>query len=119
MNIEKIYKEFVFWLKGIIEDDPIPYEIKSLVFFINKNYEIGFSGSEEENIKFIDLYFYFPLESEYFFSKNCYFFIYSKENKDESSQNLLYKLLKKLSKDVYFKKFNLFFGKLFSRAKKI
>lgn len=118
-NLKKVYLEFIFWLRGIIEDDPIPYEIKSLVFFINKNYEIGFSGAEEENIKTIYLNFYFPLEAEYFFSVELYDHIFSNKNKKETSLNILESLLKKLKNDNYFKKFNLYFGLLNKSAKKI
>lgn len=119
MNIDNLYNEFKFWFLGIIEDDPIPFEIKSLVFFINKNYEIGFSGSEKSQIDFIDYYFYFPLESEYFFSIELYKYIYSLKDKEKASEFLLKKLLSKLNKDDYFKNFQYFYGKLFSKAKKV
>lgn len=109
--MEQIYNEFIFWLYGLIEDDPIPYEIKSLVFFVNKNNEIGFSGAEEKEINKIDYYFYFPLESQFFYCPK----IYKKKNVLE----ILKKMLEKLKLDSYFCKFNLYYGNLFSFAKKI
>jgi len=119
MNFEKIYSEFIFWLKGLIEDDPIPFEIKSLVFFVNKNYEIGFSGSEEENIKVVEYYFYFPLEAEYFYCKDLYKYIYSKKDREKTSLEILKKLLCRLKNDINFRKFNYFYGRLYDVAEKL
>ena len=119
MDFDKIYSEFICWINGILEDDPIPYEITSLVFFINKNFEIGFSGSESENINKVDYGFYFPLESEYFFSIDLYSYISLMKDKEKQSIELLKKILLKLKNDNYFKKFNFFYGFLFDKAKKI
>ena len=94
-------------------------KLKVWFFFVNKNYEIGFSGTEEENIEKVDYYFYFPLEAEYFFSSKLYKYIFSKKNKEEESLNVLKKLLKKLKTDNYFKNFNYFYGILFNKAKKL
>ena len=114
---KEIYNEFIFWLYGIIEDDPIPVEIKSLVFYLNNNCELGFSGSEEENIKKVDLYFYYPLEAEFFYSNS--FNILLKTKAEEDKFNFVKLLLKKLKTDKYFKQFNIFLGKLFFIAEKI
>jgi len=119
MEFDKIYNDFILWLTGLIEDDPIPYEINSLVFFIDKNFEIGFSGSEEKQINLIDYYFYFPLDSEYFFSFDLYQYIYSQQNKEKTGLKVLKKLLSKLKTDNYFKNFQYFYGKLFNEAKKL
>lgn len=119
MEFDKIYNDFIFWLRGLIEDDPIPYEINSLVFFIDKNFEIGFSGSEENNINLIDYYFYFPLEAEYFFSTELYSYIFSNNDRETQSLTLLKKLLSKLKTDNYFKNFNYYYGRLFKSAKKL
>ncbi|MBE5746410.1 MAG: hypothetical protein E7359_03900 [Clostridiales bacterium] len=119
MNLDLFYSYFIAYLTGLIEDDPIPYEIKSLVFFINSNNEIGFSGSEEEDIKIIDLYFYFPLEAEYFDFKPLYnYFSNNKLNKIQVVM-VLKSLLIKLKKEKIFQKFNIYFGLLFDKAKKI
>lgn len=110
---KKFYSEFLSWLCGLVEDDPIPYEIKSLVFFVNSHAEIGFSGFEENKINVIDFGFYFPLEAEFFFCPKLF-----SSSKNEVLQ-VLKSLLEKLSTDSYFGKFNLFYGFLFERAKKI
>ena len=119
MDFEKVYNEFIFWLNGLIEDDPIPFEIKSLVFFVNKNYEIGFSGSEEEYVKIVDFYFYFPLEGEYFYCKDLYEYIYSKKDRKKTSLWVLKNLLNRLKYDNYFKKFKYFYGWLYDITKKL
>ncbi len=113
---EKFYKDFVCWLNGLIEDDPIPYEISSLVFFVNNHAEIGMSGTETKQVKNIDYNFYFPLEAQYFY---CIEFYNQKNFNIDKSLKFLEESLNKLKKDKYFGKFNLFFGKLFCKAKKI
>lgn len=118
MDTDKLYKDFLFWINGLIEDDPIPYEIKNLVFFVNKNYEIGFSGSENK-IKKIDFYFYFPLEAEYFFNIELYSYIFSKEDKEKTALEILKNLLIKLKNEEKFKNYNFYYGLLFNRAKKL
>lgn len=119
MEFDKIYKDFIFWLKGLIEDDPIPYEINSLVFFVDKNFEIGFSGSEEMQVQYVDYYFYFPFEAEYFFSFDLYQYIFSQKDKETTSLKILNQLLLKLKYDNYFKNFQYFYGLLFKSAKKL
>ena len=115
--MNKIYEIFIFWFKGLIEDDPIPYEIKTLVFYINKHNEIGFSGTEAENIKIVDLFFYYPLEAQFFYCPK----LTSLMKKSTKNQNLNYLkiLLTKLKKDKYFKKFNFKCGYLFEKAEDI
>lgn len=118
MNINDIYLEFKDWIFGLIQDDPIPFEIKSLVFYINDNFEIGFSGSESEKIEKIDLFFYYPLEAEFFYNHEiyCEFF----KNKDINfCLNVLKELITKLKKEDGFNTFNYFYGKLFSNSNKI
>lgn len=67
-EFKEIYSDFKLWLNGLVEDDPIPFEIKSIIFFVDQ-LEIGFSGSESDDVKIIDFGTYFPLESQYFYSK--------------------------------------------------
>lgn len=109
--MQKIYNEFLLWILGLIEDEPIPYEIKSLVFFINENNEIGFSGSESKDIKKIDYYFYFPLEAQFFYCPIL--------TKSVNIEKTLECLLKKFKQEKSFHNYNIFYGKLFSTAKKI
>ena len=115
--IDKLYSTFISWLRGLIEDDPIPLEIKTLAFYINNHNEIGFSGTELSEIYAVDKFFYEPLEAQYFFNSNLYKNIF----KEDINFNLdiLEKLLTKLKRDDYFKKFNLYCGELFKKAKKI
>lgn len=115
--MSEYYNNFILWLKGLIEDDPIPYEIKSLVFYLNKNNEIGFSGTEKKEVKTIDKFFYEPLEAQYFYSPNLYSNLF--KLKENEKLNVLKNLLINLSDDNYFKKFNLYYGFLYNKAKKI
>lgn len=119
MNLDLVYSYFIAHLRGLIEDDPIPFEIKSLVFFVNENNEIGFSGTEEKNVSTVDFYFYFPLESEYFDYKPLYNYFSTNNFTRNQVIDYLKNLLLKLTKDNYFGKFNIFYGNLFSKAKKI
>ena len=116
MNINKIYEEFKSWLYSVIEDDPIPYEIKSLVFFINNNFEIGFSGFEEENVNIVDFGFYFPQDAEFFYCKELYNFFKKQNFNIKKVLNFVEMLLKNLKKDAYFGKFIIFYGSLFEKA---
>ena len=34
-------EDFIFWIKQIVEDDPIPYEIKHIYFAISLNSKIA------------------------------------------------------------------------------
>lgn len=59
-------QKFKFWLAGILEDDPVPDEIKFIVFKINSNGEflyLEMLGLEELNL---NLVCYRPLEAEFF-----------------------------------------------------
>lgn len=115
---ENYYKDFLEWILGTIEDSPIPYEIKSLVFFVNDNFEIGFFGSENEKIKKIEIEFFFPLDAEYYFNQNLYKY-FKRENNVENCLNFLNITLKKLKKEDKFKEYNFFYGKLFDLPIKI
>lgn len=119
MDLDLVYSYFISHLKGLIEDDPIPYEIKSLVFFVNKNNEIGFSGSEQEKVDLVDLYFYCPLEAEYFDYKPLYNFFSNNNFNQNDVLEYLKNILLKLKKDSYFKDFHIFYGFLNFKAKKI
>ena len=115
MNLEdEIFEDFKIWLAGLIEDDPIPYEIKSVSFYVNKNNEIGFSGSEEEARSIIDIDFYFPLEAEYFYSQALIDFTNSKAD----VLKLLEKILKKYVnyENNIFKNRTIYYGLLYDNA---
>lgn len=61
---------FSEWLLGLIEDDPIPYEIKYLTFIITEyddRYELSLTGSENK-LNICEPSFYYPLESQCFYN---------------------------------------------------
>lgn len=115
MNIEK---EFINWMEGLIEDDPIPFEIKSLVFYLNSHLEIGFSGSEKEEVRLIEEFFYYPLEAQFFYCPKLYNDFYAKKDLEFCLKRLK-KLVKQLKSNENFKSYHIFYGKLNCIAKKI
>ena len=62
-------EQFIFWLLGIIEDDPLPDEVECILFNtrINGNYKyIELKGYEKEpNINAVS---FSPLEAQFFYS---------------------------------------------------
>lgn len=117
MKKKNFYPEFLSWILGLIEDNPIPFEIESLVFYINKNNEIGFSGTERKNVTLTDRFFYNPLEAQYFFCPQIYKIMF--ECDGQKKLGILKNLLEALKKDKNFKKFNIFYGFLYQNAYKI
>lgn len=63
-------EDFVFWLKEIVEDDPIPYEIKHIYFSINLKNKICCLalGGRELPCSVISDFEYFPLEAQFFYN---------------------------------------------------
>ena len=46
--------EFIFWVMGVLEDDPIPYEVTKIYFCLhreNGNIFISFGGNEKTEKK--------------------------------------------------------------------
>ena len=111
-----IEEEFISWIEGIIEDDPIPHEIKSLVFYLNSHFEIGFSGTEKEKVEIVDRFFYEPLEAQFFYFSKLYKQFYEKKDID-FCLIVLEKLLKNLKKNKNFCKFNIYYGKMLAPTK--
>ena len=65
-------EDFVFWIKSIVEDDPIPYEIKNIYFCLVKNKKaitLMLGGRETDKNCVCD-FEYFPLEAQYFFNRS-------------------------------------------------
>lgn len=64
-------EDFVFWIKSIVEDDPIPYEIDHLYFALSMKNKIASLclGGREQNSEIIDDFEYFPLEAQFFFNR--------------------------------------------------
>lgn len=56
--------DFIFWLKGIEEDDYLPLEIKHIYFYISGS-DIGMGGRETFSERIGDFEFY-PLEAQFF-----------------------------------------------------
>lgn len=60
--------EFIFWVMGVLEDDPIPYEVKEIYFCLhreNGNIFISFGGNEKTEKKVFN-FEYYPLEAQFF-----------------------------------------------------
>lgn len=57
---------FAFWLHGIVEDDPLPDEIKNIVFVIKQNGEYSYLELRGYETLSINTIFYRPLEAEFF-----------------------------------------------------
>lgn len=63
--------KLVNWLLGIDEEDPIPYEINHIYFYLEQNI-LGMGGTEQEN-KFILDFQYYPIECHFFTEQKEYF----------------------------------------------
>lgn len=63
-------EDFISWLEGIVEDDPIPYEIKHICFIYtcyDKSFSLEVGGTElKPNLN--NIFDYYPLEAQFF---NC------------------------------------------------
>ena len=69
LNFEQIYKNFYYWLVGIQEDDPLPFEIKNIYFIVefNQNEIVISYSADDKTLNIFDYGTYFPLEAQYFF----------------------------------------------------
>ena len=66
----RICKDFVDWVNGIQEDEPLKTEAKNIYFLLEyKQNDFVFSYSADEKIlQILDYGAYFPLEAEYLYS---------------------------------------------------
>ena len=65
-----IFNDFLAWICGIQEDEPLPYEICNVYFivsFSNNDIELSYSA-DDKNLSIFDFGAYFPQEAEYMFS---------------------------------------------------
>ena len=65
-------KEFIFWVMGVLEDAPIPYEVMEIYFCLhreNGNIFLSFGGNEKKE-KMVFNFEYYPLEAQFFPIKN-------------------------------------------------
>lgn len=102
---QKIYNEFVNWILGIEEDDPLDPEIRFIIFSLNTKNEvnsISYAGCENKQ-KIVCSFDYFPLEAQFFYDSNVF-----NLNKEDIAQ--VFKVLVKDildNQDIY----NLFNGR--------
>ena len=67
---QEIFKDFVSWIDGIQEDEPVPYEVKYIYFILelsNNDIALSYTGSDKQ-LKIFERAMYSPLEGEYLFS---------------------------------------------------
>ena len=60
--------EFIFWVLGVLEDDPIPHEVKDVFFCLhreNGNIFLSFGGNEKKEKRIFN-FEYYPLEAQFF-----------------------------------------------------
>lgn len=63
-----VLEDFYFWITGIEEDDPLPYEIKYVYFalsFKNNMCCLSYGGNENYD-EIVTSFEYFPLEAQFF-----------------------------------------------------
>lgn len=63
-----MFENFLAWLSGIFEDDPIPSEVKNLYFVLHRenNYcFVSFAGNELHAPQLFN-FEYYPLEAQFF-----------------------------------------------------
>ena len=58
-------KMFELWVLGTLEDDPLPYEVRHIIFCLHKDGFLSFGG-QEILPKMIFNFEYYPLESQFF-----------------------------------------------------
>lgn len=105
---EQIYKNFYYWLAGIQEDDPLPFEIKNIYFIVefNQNDIVVSYSADDKNLQYFDYGTYFPLEAQYFFCRELskllkQFFIKKSISKSEVF-NMLNSLVSKAKTELDF-----------------
>ena len=67
-----VVEDFYFWITGIEEDDPIPYEIRYVYFsisFKNNICNLCYGGNENYQEEVIN-FDYFPLEAQFFLNNS-------------------------------------------------
>ena len=121
-----IFNDFLAWICGIQEDEPLPYEICNVYFivsFSNNDIELSYSA-DDKNLSIFDFGAYFPQEAEYMFSdalkqvsKNLFF------SEIPQSMSAIFNGLKSIvltaTKQLDFlKNKNIFFGKRFDLVHK-
>ena len=120
-----IKADFFEWIKGIQEDDPLPYEIQNIYFILDlKNNDLQLSYSADDRaLKVFDYGAYFPLEAQYFYSNTMKKLLL---NSSENHLNLIKKELLEFLKNIclnskahfpFFQDKHIFFGLRFKQIK--
>ena len=66
-----VLEDFLYWILGIQEDDPLPHEINYVYFLItfsNNTCTLVYAGSENFEKQLVN-FEYFPLEAQYFYNQ--------------------------------------------------
>lgn len=119
----QISKDFVDWINGVEEDDPIKTEAKNIYFIaeFNQN-DIVLSYSADERVFIIfDYGAYFPLEAEYFYSgilRDISKLVFEKKSIEKHKVLDMLKLVIKqnLKHFEFLKNRKIYFGKRFSKV---
>ena len=120
----QISQEFIDWLNGIQEDEPMPLEVKNIYFILDfSQNDIALSYSGDENfLDVLDYGFYSPLEGQYFDSiilkeySNLIFNLKKNRLKTEV-YNLLFEVVKSTFNQFWFlENKNIFYGLRFKNA---
>jgi hypothetical protein len=120
-----IQKELMEWVKGIQEDEPVPYEVKHIYFivsFVSGDIELSYSGNENR-LTIFDYGFYSPLEGQYFYCnelKNVAKILAQKKSTETKTE--VYNFLKTACLSVasridFLKDKKIYFGNRFEKLK--
>lgn len=109
--------EIMFWLEEIVEDDPLPYEIKHITFLYTKqNGCISLCmGGTEQKPTLCNMFDYFPLEAQYFDLKEL-----ATSNEQYFVKLMCYFISEAFSNDYLKLQFNakkIYFGKVGTKPK--
>lgn len=119
----EIIKDFINWVEGIQEDEPIRIEANNVYFiveFLQNDIVLSYSADERQFDVF-DYGAYFPLEAEYFdcpMLKELARNMFDKKLVSKAYvKNLLFQVVLTCSKKiVFFKNKTIFFGERFSKV---
>ena len=95
---------FLFWLNGIEEDDPMPFEISNIYFCVHDCY-LSFGGCEHEENLALN-FDYYPLEAQYFYHNS-----FEKDNIFVVARHLIEKALQNEKIQKRFKNKNIYLSK--------
>lgn len=120
---KQIFKDFLDWLNGIQEDEPIPLEVNYIYFildFSQNDIVLSYTGDENFLTK-LDYGFYSPLEGQYFDCKVLKILAQQVFIKKSRTKKQVFDLLKKVCLNVapqvwFLKEKQIYFGLRFSKT---